>query len=153
MLSISAVERTTHGMSKTSEHRCWLEMQQRCYNDKREDYHRYGGRGIVVCDGWLKSFDNFYVDMGRKPSPEHSIDRRDVNGNYEPSNCRWATVHEQSRNKRGNRLLTFGNETKCLTDWAHIIGIDRRTLAARIDKLGWSIDRALATRDDDRRNR
>jgi hypothetical protein len=79
-------------------------MKSRCYDSKRNGYKNYGGRGIKVCDRWLNSFENFLTDMGRKPGPEYSIDRIDNDGNYEPGNCRWATMQEQSQNKRTSKL-------------------------------------------------
>jgi hypothetical protein len=84
----------------------WKEMRQRCFNPRSRSYPGYGGRGITVCARWLgdEGFDNFIADMGRKPTPKHSIDRVDVNGNYEPSNCRWATPAEQQRNTRATKL-------------------------------------------------
>jgi hypothetical protein len=87
----------------TTEYRTWVGMKVRCYNPNRKDYKNYGGREskpIKVCDRWLNSFENFLEDMGRKPGPEYSIDRIDFNGNYEPSNCRWADKITQARNKR-----------------------------------------------------
>lgn len=90
-----------HGEShKTVEYQTWKGMKQRCSNSNNSHYKNYGGRGIIVCERWLNSFDNFLEDMGRKPTPQHSIDRIDVNGNYEPSNCRWATPYEQRMNQR-----------------------------------------------------
>jgi hypothetical protein len=88
----------THGMTNTKTYRAWCSMMQRCYNQKNVRYGRYGGRGIVVCEEW-GDFRNFYKDMGDKPSPDHSIDRINNDGNYEPGNCRWATRSEQQRNK------------------------------------------------------
>ncbi len=86
-------------LKHTSEYYSWRMMHQRCRNPKRKDYHRYGGRGIEVCDPW-QSFENFYQDMGTKSHPSDSIDRINVNGNYEPSNCRWASPLQQRMNTR-----------------------------------------------------
>jgi len=93
-----------HGDGKESararEYIAWCHIKSRCNNPNTERYPSYGGRGIKVCDRWLNSYENFLADMGRKPSAKHSIDRINVDGNYEPANCRWATDHEQRMNKR-----------------------------------------------------
>ena len=120
---------TTHGMSKTKIFNIWCGMLKRCNNDKNKQYKNYGGRGIKVCDRWLK-FENFYKDMGNKKD-NLSIERIDNNGNYEPSNCKWATVKEQSINKRTNKYLTFKNECLTLSQWSEKTGINRKTIYAR----------------------
>jgi hypothetical protein len=89
-----------HNKSKTKEYKAWLHMKGRCYNPKTIQFKYWGGRGIKVCDRWKNSFENFLEDMGFKPSLSHSLDRINVDGNYEPSNCRWATPEVQSRNRR-----------------------------------------------------
>ena len=91
---------TRHGRSGTSEHTAWIQMRQRCSLPNHRAWKDYGGRGVTVCERWLNSFENFFADMGMKPSPKHSIDRVNNDGNYEPNNCRWATKSEQRRNQR-----------------------------------------------------
>lgn len=92
--------RLKHGMHNTPEYKAWRGMRTRCYNPNDAHYKNYGGRGIEVCEKWRIDFTTFYADMGPRPSEIHSLDRIDVNGNYEPSNCRWATRSEQQKNKR-----------------------------------------------------
>lgn len=136
-----------HGMSghhKTKEYRAWVNMRQRCTNPRRKDFPQYGGRGITVCDRWNQSFDAFLADMGCAPSPQHSLDRIDNNGAYEPCNCRWATDSEQRRNKRTNQLVTFDGRTQPMADWAHEYGVDYFAFRKRLVR-GWSVERALTT--------
>lgn len=130
---------TTHGTTinqqKTPEYNTWLAMKQRCYTKSTIQFKDYGGRGIIVCERWINSFANFLADMGPRPSMKHSLDRYpDVNGNYEPSNCRWATSSEQHRNRRNNRLITFGGKTKCITAWAEEYGIGPTVLHTRLKR-------------------
>lgn len=96
-----------HGMSKSPEYRTWAAMLQRCYNPKSARYLEWGGRGITVCDRWKNSFENFLADMGKKPTFDHSIDRENNDGNYEPGNCRWATRSQQQLNKRPPNTLNL----------------------------------------------
>lgn len=108
--------KTTHGKSKTAEYFVWSNMVQRCTNPKKERYPRYGGRGIKVCERW-NVFVNFIADMGPRPSLQHSIDRIDNDGNYEPGNCRWATRKQQQSNNSRTRMVSAFGETKMFTEW------------------------------------
>tara|TARA_Y100000296_G_C5123754_1_gene231759 strand:- start:27 stop:569 length:543 start_codon:yes stop_codon:yes gene_type:complete len=117
-------------------------MKRRCLEPRHNFYHRYGGRGITVCERWLASFLDFYEDMGKKP-PGTSLDRRDNDGNYDPDNCRWATPLQQSQNTANVVLLTYNGETLCLKEWARKLFIDASSLKWRIDN--WGLDRALST--------
>lgn len=130
-----------HGMSHSPTYNVWSSMIQRCYYEKAESYHLYGARGITVCKRWRK-FKNFLADMGKQPSGK-SIERIDNNGNYGPSNCRWATRVEQANNRRTNRLLTAFGKTQTVAMWAREVGISMWSLHARITKLGWSVEDAL----------
>jgi hypothetical protein len=133
-----------HGMRRSREYITWHNMIQRCTNPKTESYPSYGGRGICVCDRWLH-FENFYADMGPKPSPKHSIDRHPNNdGNYEPGNCRWALQPDQQRNKRSARWVTVNGRKMNLTDAAREAGIRLGTVWYRL-KVGWPVERALKT--------
>jgi len=138
-------KRFKHGMSDRAEFHIWQGMLARCCVSTNRAYRLYGGRGITVCDRWLSSFENFYADMGPRPSPKHSIDRIDNDGNYEPGNCRWTTQKVQCNNRSGNRLLTYKGETKTMQQWADIHNIPYNTLLARIVNYGWAIERALET--------
>lgn len=118
-------------------------MYCRCYYPATHGYQRYGGRGIKMCDEWVKNPSSFYewaINNGYKRGL--TIDRIDVNGNYEPSNCRWATKEEQESNKRTNRKITYKNETKTLSQWAREYNINKTTLSDRL-KAGIPIDEAL----------
>jgi hypothetical protein len=119
----SGVNRRTHGLTHSSEYKAWDSMRYRCANPKHKSYALYGGRGITVCDRWQVSFDNFYADMGPKPSAKHSLDRIDVNGNYEPGNCRWATWSEQRRNQRRHLVAKVRAERGAV--WTELLGVTK----------------------------
>lgn len=123
----------------------WNGMIQRCFNDKRKNYHRYGGRGITVCDRWL-DFNNFIADMESTYQKGLTIDRIDNNGNYSPNNCKWSTTKEQANNRRNNHFITYQGMTKTLMGWANYLNLKHSTLAMRIEKYGWSIEKALTRR-------
>lgn len=133
----------THGQTGTPTYRTWAKMIERTTSPACKNWPLYGGRGIVTCDRW-RSFENFLADMGEKPSGT-SIDRIDVNGNYEPGNCRWADAKTQARNQRKTILLTHQGETLCLADWADRLGMAYRTLHSRLKDCGWDAEKALGT--------
>ena len=139
--SVCGKTSTVHGMHGTPEYIVWKRMRARCTNSATAEYGNYGGRGIRVCTRWHE-FSLFFADMGPRPSPKHTIDRIDNDGDYSPDNCRWATRKEQNRNSRKNRLLTFNGETRCLAEWAELTGMKPNTLAMRL-RRGWSIELTL----------
>lgn len=133
----------THHMSTTSEYRIWADMRGRCERKSFKQFKDYGGRGIAVCDRWQR-FEKFYEDMGPRPGPEFSLDRINVNGNYEPGNVRWATDHVQRRNRRDNNFVEFGGKRLCLADWAREANITSQHLRGRL-KGGWPFSLAIST--------
>lgn len=132
-----------HGGRKTDEYRIWRHMRTRCENQNCDAYHSYGGRGIKVCDRWLE-FKNFIADMGNRPSKSHSIDRIDTHGNYEPSNCRWATMKTQQRNRTNNVVYTHNGITASLAELCEINNCKYKTVHMRLTK-GASIELALTS--------
>jgi hypothetical protein len=121
-------------------------MLSRCDLPTTPGYKYYGGRGIKVCDRWRR-YENFLSDMGARP-PDTSLDRIDNDGNYEPSNCRWATRKQQRRNNRANHAITFNGETLTLAEWAEKAGMPRQRLRTRIVRDGWAIEKAITTPKD-----
>ena len=115
------------------EYASWYSMKQRCYNPSKDNFYHYGGRGITVCDRWLDSFDNFVDDMGLRPIG-CTLDRIDGNGNYEPSNCRWATGREQNINSTFAHMIDDGGELICLDEFAKRYQISQTTVAYRLKK-------------------
>lgn len=136
----------THGKAKTPEWKSWSGMKGRCYNPRCQEYQYYGARGIIVCERWLgpNGFVNFFADMGEKPSAKHSLDRIDVNGNYEPTNCRWATAEQQNRNKRDNRIIDFNGRRATIAEWAEDAGLPVSTLLNRL-AADWPFEKAITT--------
>jgi len=116
-------------------------MVRRCSVDTVNRWKHYGGKGVVVCERWKSSYLNFLEDMGERPEGK-SLDRIDVNGDYCPENCRWATGKEQGRNKNSNKLATYNNKTATLVEWQEITGIDADTLSWRL-KHGWTDEETL----------
>lgn len=128
--------RRIHGLSRknNTEYEIWKGMKARCFNPNGAHYDIYGGRGITVCERWKNSFNEFIADMGLRPTPSHSIDRYpDMNGNYEPSNCRWATNREQTRNKRDNRYYAHSGLNMVMTDWATFFKVHPSTLSEHLE--------------------
>lgn len=139
--SMIAMRTTRHGMSRSPEYRTWSGMIDRCTNPRLRTWSAYGGRGIRVCDRWLK-FENFFSDMGQRPSRKHSLDRVDNDGNYEPGNCRWATPDVQQNNHRGNVRLTVFGESMTIAQWLRRTGMPSRAVRLRL-RMGWAPERAL----------
>lgn len=126
------------------EYRSWDAMKQRCNNPNAQGYHNYGGRGISVCAEWA-TFKNFFLDMGSKPTRQHTLERKNNSLGYFKANCVWATPSDQARNKRTNRALEVLGEKHVVTDWAKRIGIRPSSLHHRLNRLGWDIEKALTT--------
>lgn len=134
--------RYKHGETKTRLHKIWSSMHERCEREKHLHYSDYGGRGISVCEEWKDYIPFAKWARNNGYSDNLTLDRIDVNGNYEPSNCRWVTMKEQHNNKRNNRILLYHGETYTLTQLAEKVGINKTTLKERIN-LGWSIEDAV----------
>lgn len=133
---------TTHGATKTPEFKAWTGMRNRCYYPGQDSFEHYGGRGIRVCERWRSSFENFLVDMGPKPTPKHSLDRINPDGDYEPDNCRWATTFQQANNKSSNRPIEYQGRTQTVAQWARDFNLDPRTVLSRL-RRGWSVEDTL----------
>lgn len=128
-VEVTTLNRTKHGLVGSKEYMTWTRLKGRCTNPKSQYWNDYGGRGIKCCAEWLESFQAFSADVGDAPSPQHSIDRIDVNGDYEPGNVRWATVSQQASNKRNCVQITYaGVKYPSLAQAARAIGVDRDSL-------------------------
>ena len=144
MPKLSVYSKAARAKFGSPEYRAWAMMKARCYTKSYEKYGTYGARGIKVCDRWKTSFENFLADMGRRPSPEHSIDRKDNDGDYTPENCRWATRFQQAQNRRCANIISVNGEAKNLQVWADERGIDPQTITDRIER-GWTPEEAVNT--------
>jgi hypothetical protein len=137
---------TTHGHTsnyqRTREYTSWKHAKERCNNPSNPKYPLYGGRGIKMCERWKKSFSAFMEDMGKCP-PGHTLDRIDVNGNYEPNNCRWASPKSQGNNTRKNVIVSLHGENMTLKQAAHKLGINYKSIHAAIKYGGLSFDAAI----------
>ena len=140
--ALVSARRLKHGMSESVEYNTWLSIKNRCKTKSNKKYH---GRGIKVCARWLESFENFYTDMGERPSVKHSIERIENDGDYSSENCYWATLCAQSRNTRQNNNLTNPRTgvTMCITDFSKSLGGTAGGLIRKRLARGWSLDRAL----------
>lgn len=139
----AAETRFKHGLSKTPEYGAWCGMIARCENPNDQEYSNYGGRGIRVCKTWRRDFIEFLKHVGNRPGSNYSIDRINVNGDYEPGNVRWATHREQACNTRKNRQITYKGVTKCVSEWAQTLGVSPYTLHGRI-RRGWCDEKVIS---------
>jgi len=134
----------THGMTHSSGYYSWTGMKHRCLCPTNKDYHKYGGRGVSVHPEWL-DFAVFIKDMGPRPSTRHSIERLNLNGNYEPDNCEWALPKQQANNRRTSHIITYNDLTKTLTQWADTLDTTEDVIRRRIYKYNWPVEQALTT--------
>lgn len=139
--SIAAVN-FSHGACNTRAYKSWSHMKYRCTNESSAKYKSYGGRGITVCDRWIGSFENFLSDMGQPP-PGCTLDRIDVNGNYEPDNCRWATAKQQGNNTRANVIVSAFGFTGTMKQVTEHFGCNYKSVHQRINVYGYSTEEAI----------
>lgn len=137
-------DHSTHRLSSTPEYVIWKAMKSRCNNERNPLFVRYGRRGIKVCKRWSgkRGFQNFYKDLGPRPSAAHSLERQENDGPYAPTNCVWATQEVQQNNRRNCRILEFGDCSMTLAQWARRTGLKSCTISRRLH-LGWNVERAL----------
>jgi hypothetical protein len=151
MLRVNRLARTDlHGESGSVEWAIWSRMKNRCNNPNNAKYHRYGGRGIKVCDRWLNSFENFLSDVGRRPSKKYSIDRINNDGDYEPDNVKWSTAMQQSRNSTAIHPVEIDGISMCIKDWCKTLGVPMSRPWTMIRNRGSKRDKppAYATIED-----
>lgn len=145
---VAGLKARTHGYTTvdkkwtSNEYAIWQSMKARCLNKKVASYKNYGGRGVTICERWMK-FENFIADMGNRPTPKHSLDRIDTNGNYEPNNCRWADQVEQAQTRTNVRSITAFGETLTSAMWSRRTGIKAEAIRNRLD-AGWTPEDAVS---------
>lgn len=132
-----------HALASTPEYKAWHSFMRRCFLNDHPQFHDYGGRGITVCERW-KTVENFYSDMGPRPSSNSTLDRIDNEGNYCPENCRWTDMKVQGRNRRTNRFLEYKNECLCIADWADRFQIPYRNFYSRLQNYNFSIEKIVS---------
>ena len=149
---------STHRRSRTRLYNIWCAMKRRCYNPNDVRYDSYGGRGITVCDEWKNSYENFQnwaIENGydeNAPRGKYTIERKDVDGNYCPDNCKWATIKEQANNTRFNHIITIDGISKTIAQWAEHTGLSQGCIESRLNKLGWDEYDAVMIPKGGRRN-
>lgn len=137
---------TKHGMRHTRIYTEWCNIKQRCYNSQNKSFKDYGGRGIMMCDRWRDSFENFFEDISKLPhygEKGYTINRINNDGNYELNNVEWADNKTQANNKRSNHLITYNGKTQTIAQWADELNINQYTLYNRILTYHWTVERAL----------
>ncbi|HUR56047.1 MAG TPA: hypothetical protein VMZ71_18060 [Gemmataceae bacterium] len=143
------VERTKHGLAHSPEYKIWAAIIQRCTNTHAQKYADYGGRGITVCARWLESFENFYADMGPRPLPHLTIERRENDLGYSPENCGWDTRKVQANNRRNTIWITARGRKQTISAWAAELGVPYAVIARR-QRKGWDDERIISTPLTDR---
>lgn len=131
------------GASRLREYQTWKHMLQRCHDPKTKSFGNYGAKGITVCERWRNSFADFLTDMGKAPTPKHTLDRIDTFAGYSPENCRWATMKEQQNNKTSNTLVTYNGMTMNVKQWSEYLGVSRANLHYRL-KAGWPLEKVFS---------
>jgi hypothetical protein len=143
---IASKNNSTHGERKTRLYSIWTNMKSRCYVESYTGFHKWGGRGIAVCDEWRNSYGTFRTwALLNGYNDNLTLDRIDNNGDYAPENCRWVSMKQQNRNRRNTTMLEHNGEVKSLSEWSEITGIPMGTLRYRISTAKWPISKALET--------
>lgn len=142
-LELTHRSNTTHGKSSTRAYVIWRKMRSRCNDPNNDNWDRYGGRGIAVCERWDASFENFFADMGHPPTAKHTLERKDNDGNYEPNNCCWATRKEQCNNTSRNVKLMYRGKIYTIAQLCEKSGLSKHLVRNRIQNYGWSVEDAV----------